>query len=82
MFWTVLMLTGLAVVFTQLGAMSVWIAVLKLGLLASLLIIAVAAGIIVWRKAFPSDQCSFSKRTGAHNECGNYSGSETRTGNV
>jgi hypothetical protein len=56
MFWTVLMLTGLAVVFTQLGAMSVWIAVLKLGLLASLLIIAVAAGIIAWRKAFPSDQ--------------------------
>ena len=56
MFWTVLMLTGLAVVFTQLGAMSVWIAVLKLGLLASLLIIAVAAGIIVWRKAFSSDQ--------------------------
>ncbi len=55
MFWTVLMLTGLAVVFTQLGAMSVWIAVLKLGLLVSLLVIAVAAGIILWRKAFPRD---------------------------
>ena len=46
MFWTFLMITGLAVVFIQLGAMSVWIAVLKLGLLGSLLIIAVAAGII------------------------------------
>ena len=55
MFWTVLMLTGLAVVFAQLGAMSVWIVVLKLGLLASLLIIAIGASIIVWRKAFPRD---------------------------
>ena len=55
MFWTALMLTGIAVVFTQLGAMSVWIAVLKLGLLTSLLIIAVAAGIIVWRKTFPRE---------------------------
>ena len=55
MFWTVLMLTGLAVVFAQLGAMSVWIVVLKLGLLASLLIIAIGAGIIVWHKAFPRD---------------------------
>lgn len=56
MFWTVLMLTALAGAFIQLGAMSVWIAVLKLGLLFSLLIIAVTASIIFWRKAFPSDQ--------------------------
>ena len=55
MFWTVLMLTGLAVVFAQLGAMSVWIVVLKLELLASLLIIAIGAGMIAWRKAFPRD---------------------------
>ena len=55
MFWTVLMLTGLAVVFAQLGAVSVWIVVLKLELLASLLIIAIGAGIIAWRKAFPRD---------------------------
>jgi hypothetical protein len=56
MFWTFMMITGLAVVFIQLGAMSVWIAVLKLGLLGSLVIIAVAAGIIAWRKAFPRDR--------------------------
>ncbi len=56
MFWTVMMLTGLAVVFSQLGAMAVWIAVLKLGLMGSLLIIAIATGIIVWRKAFPRDR--------------------------
>ncbi len=56
MFWTFMMITGLAVVFIQLGAMSVWIAVLKLGLLGSLVIIAVAAVIIAWRKAFPRDR--------------------------
>jgi hypothetical protein len=56
MFWTFLMLTGLAIVFIQIGAMSVWIAVLKLGLLGSLVIIAVVAGIIAWRKAFPRDR--------------------------
>jgi len=56
MFWTFVMITGLAIVFIQLGAMSVWIAVLKLGLLGSLFIIAIAAGIIAWRKAFPRDR--------------------------
>ena len=56
MFWTFVMITGLSIVFIQLGAMSVWIAVLKLGLLGSLFIIAIAAGIIAWRKAFPRDR--------------------------
>jgi hypothetical protein len=52
MFWTFLTFAGLAVVFAQLGAMSVWISVLKIGLLLSLIIIAGGASIFIWRKVF------------------------------
>jgi hypothetical protein len=52
MFWGFLLLTGLAFVFAQLGAMSVWVSVLKMGLMLALLLLAVMGRIIVilWRK--------------------------------
>lgn len=50
MFWGLLLLTGLAVVFAQLGAMSVWLTVLKGGLMLALLVVAVMAFVLLWRK--------------------------------
>ena len=52
MFWGFLLLTGLAFVFVQLGAMSVWVSVLKLGLMLALLVLAVMGILILWRKVF------------------------------
>jgi hypothetical protein len=50
MFWTFLMMTGLAFVFAQLGAYSVLVAVLAGGLKLALLVIAVFVIILLWRK--------------------------------
>lgn len=52
MFWTFLMMTGLALVFAQLGAYSVLVAVLAGGLKLALLIIAAFVIVILWRKVF------------------------------
>ncbi len=52
MFWTFLMMTGLALVFAQLGAYSVLVAVLAGGLKLAFLIIAAFVIAIVWRKVF------------------------------
>ena len=52
MFWAFIIFVALAVVFAQLGAMSVWIAVLKGGLTFALLIVAVMAIVFLWRKVF------------------------------
>jgi hypothetical protein len=52
MFWTFLMFTGLAVVFAQLGAYSVLVAVLAGGLKLALLIIAGFVIVLLWRKVF------------------------------
>jgi len=52
MFWGFLLLSGLAFVFVQLGAMSVWVSVLKLGLMLALLALAVMGIVLLWRKVF------------------------------
>lgn len=52
MFWGFLLLSGLAYVFVQLGAMSVWVSVLKLGLLVALLVLAVMVIVVMWRRVF------------------------------
>ena len=52
MFWTFLMMTGLAIVFAQLGAYSVLVAVLAGGLKLALLIIAAFVIVLLWRKVF------------------------------
>lgn len=50
MFWAFLVFVGLAIVFSQLGAMSVWIFVLKAGLSGALLALALVALALLWRK--------------------------------
>jgi hypothetical protein len=52
MFWGFLILSGLAFVFVQLGAMSVWVSVLKAGLMLALLVLAVMGIVLLWRKVF------------------------------
>lgn len=52
MFWGFLLLSGFAFVFMQLGAMSVWVSVLKLGLMLALLLLAVMGIVLLWRKVF------------------------------
>jgi len=52
MFWGFLIFSALAVVFAKLGAMSVWITVLKGGLFLALVIVIVMAIVILWRKVF------------------------------
>ncbi len=46
------MMTGLALVFAQLGAYSVLVAVLAGGLKLALLVIAVFVIVLLWRKVF------------------------------
>jgi hypothetical protein len=52
MFWGFLLATGLAFVFVQLGAMSVWVSVLRLGLMVALLALAVMGIVLMWRRVF------------------------------
>ncbi len=52
MFWAFLMFAGIAAVFAQLGAMSVWLSVLKGGLMLALLVVAVMGIALLWRKVF------------------------------
>lgn len=53
MFWAVMLFAGLAFVFTQLGAYSVWLLVLSGALKLALLIIAGFVIALLWRKLFP-----------------------------
>lgn len=50
MIWIFLLCAGLALVFAQLGAMSVWMVIMKAGLLAALLVIAVLVATLLWRR--------------------------------
>lgn len=50
MFWTALLLTGLAATFSQLGAASVTISVLAAGLQAAVVVIAALIGLLIWQK--------------------------------
>jgi hypothetical protein len=50
MFWTVLMLTGLALVFIKLGEISVWASVLSGSLHFAVLVIACLAIALFWKK--------------------------------
>jgi hypothetical protein len=52
MFWGFLLLTGLAIMFAKLGAMTVWVSVLKAALILALLVVAVMVIVILWRKVF------------------------------
>ena len=52
MFWTFLLFSGLALVFTQLGAYSVWVVLLVGGLKLALLVIAGFVIALLWRKVF------------------------------
>jgi len=52
MFWGFLLFAGLAAVFVQLGAMSVWLSVLKGSLMLALLVVAVMAIVLLWRRVF------------------------------
>jgi hypothetical protein len=50
MFWTFILVVALAVGLLQLGAFSVWVLVLKVGLLSSALVICVLVFSMVWHK--------------------------------
>lgn len=50
MFWTVLLLSGLAATFSQLGAASVTISVLATALQAAAFVIAALIGLLIWQK--------------------------------
>lgn len=52
MFWIFLLVAGFAVVFMQLGAVSVWAAVFAGGLRLALLVIAILGIAFLWRKVF------------------------------
>ena len=50
MFWTFLMLSALAAAFIKLGAVSVMVSVLSMGLQAAVIVIAILAALLLWRK--------------------------------
>ena len=52
MFWIFLLVVGFALVFMQLGAVSVWTAVFAGGLRLALLVIAGLVIAMLWRKIF------------------------------
>jgi hypothetical protein len=52
MFWGFLLFTGLAMVFVKLGEMSVWVSMLKLGLMVALLALIILVIVMLWRKVF------------------------------
>ena len=52
MFWGFLLFTVLAFVFMQLGAMSVWVSILKIGLMLASLVLTVVGAAFLWRKLF------------------------------
>lgn len=50
MFWGFLVFVTLAAVFAYLGAVSVWLTVLKGGLMVALIVVVIMAIILLWRK--------------------------------
>lgn len=52
MFWAFVLIAALAVVFVQLGAYSVWIAVLSIALKVALVALCGLAIALIWRWAF------------------------------
>ncbi len=50
MFWTALLLTGLAATFAKMGAASVTISVLAAALQAAVFVIAALIGFLIWQK--------------------------------
>ena len=50
MFWLSLLAVSLAIVLIKLGAYSVWMSVLTFGLQAALLVVAVLAAVLIWKK--------------------------------
>lgn len=71
MFWGFLLLTGLAFVFMQLGAMSVWVSVLKAGLMLALLLLAIMGIVLLWRIVF-AKKLFFTKKLKQINQSGKY----------
>lgn len=54
MFWTTLLLTGLAATFAKMGAASVTISVLAAALQAAAFVIAALIGFLIWQKFIKS----------------------------
>ncbi len=50
MFWTALLLTGLAATFATMGAASVTISILATALKAAIFVIAALIGFLIWQK--------------------------------
>lgn len=52
MFWIFILLTGLAFVFIKLGMLSVWVAVLSVGLKLFMVVVLALTAIFFWEKFF------------------------------
>lgn len=52
MFWTVMLITGFAIMLVKLGAYSVMVSILTSGLCLALLVIACLTIALLWRKVF------------------------------
>ena len=50
MFWTFLLAISLAAAFVKLGGASVMVSVLSMGLHASVIVIAILAALLLWKK--------------------------------
>lgn len=50
MFWTFLLLTALAALLIKLGAASVMVSILSMGLQAAVFVIAILAALLLWKK--------------------------------
>ena len=50
MFWTFLLLSALAAAFIKLGAASVMVSVLSMGLQVAVFVIVILAALLLWRK--------------------------------
>ena len=49
MFWAFLLAVGLAAVFVKLGAISVMVSVLSMGLQAAVFVIVILAAVLLWK---------------------------------
>lgn len=59
MFWTFLLLSSLAALLIKLGAASVTVSVLSMGLQAAVIVIAILAALLLWEKqSKPTNQAS------------------------
>lgn len=52
MFWTFMLVAGVAATFTVLGMYAVWFKVLFIALLASILAIVALTGAMIWNRIF------------------------------